>query len=59
MFEPVKDIRCPKCHNTAYILRRKYFRDRKQYHVGAYCSECDTWIKWIPKSMIEEESQNV
>jgi len=23
-------------------------------HIGAYCSECGTWIKWIPKAEIEE-----
>jgi len=57
-FETVEGLKCPKCGCVKYYISRRYFRSGEMYHIGAYCSACHTWIKWIPKSVFEEDSKN-
>ena len=57
-FEPVKGLQCRKCGCTSIIIRRKYFSGGEQYHIGVYCSGCGAWIKWLPKSLFEEDTEN-
>jgi len=35
------------CGNSSYFLRSK------AHNVGAYCTECSKWIKWVGKSDVD------
>lgn len=36
-------MKCKNCGSEEYYIKRV------GPHTGAYCSECDKWIKWIPR----------
>jgi len=37
-------LTCSNCGCTTFE------RKQKGPHIGAYCLECGTWIKWLPKT---------
>lgn len=39
----MKQIKCKKCGNDSY------FTQVKSNNMGAYCSKCGAWIKWLSK----------
>ena len=40
---------CRKCGEVDKIIIEK-----KQQHIGCYCSKCGKWIKWVTKEKYEE-----
>lgn len=39
----LNDMKC-ECGNDKFFFRRK------NIHVGAYCSKCGRWLKWLNSS---------
>lgn len=46
MPEPV----CPKCGPA--LAGTGYTTKQKGPHIGAYCSRCNAWLKWLPKGSV-------
>lgn len=40
---------CKKCNNKTY--GNVQFKDK---HIGLYCTNCNSWIKWLSKAEYEE-----
>lgn len=40
----LNDMKC-KCGNEEF-----FFRHKKKFLVGAYCSKCGRWLKWVNNS---------
>jgi hypothetical protein len=39
----LNDMKC-KCGNDEFFFRHK------KMHIGAYCSKCGRWLKWVNNS---------
>lgn len=45
-------MRCKNCGCEEFYMKEV------GPHIGAYCSNCDKWIKWLPRNVYENRFEN-
>lgn len=49
----IGELKCSRCGNegTPRLEIRTYTADyESRRHIGAYCTACESWIKWVPQN---------
>lgn len=41
-----------------YCGCEEYYCKKVGPHIGAYCSECEKWIKWLPQTELKKIAEN-
>lgn len=46
------------CGNNLFFIREKQ-SSNQILHVGAYCSTCNQWLRWLPAERPEEDLSHI
>lgn len=46
-----EELKCKRCGSVSFELRSN------GPHLGAYCTECGSWIKWVSRKSIPKSKE--